>query len=220
MAAGGEGEMIHIGQLTPDPANARKHNPRNVGLIERALGEVGAARSIVIDENGVVLAGNATVEAAAAAGIERMQVVDADGETIIAVRRRNLTPDQKKRLALFDNRTSELADWDIEQLLADRDAGIDLASVGFSDFELAELLNEPMSPFDPSAEWQGMPEFEQDDQTPVKQLTINFAHADDLATFARLVEQTITMETRSVWFPAKGRERLRDLAYVGIEEAS
>ena len=134
------GDITHLGQLTSDPANARKHNPRNVGLIEQALNEVGAARSIVIDEHGTVLAGNATIEAAAAAGIERVQVVDADGETIIAVRRRNLTPEQKKRLAYFDNRTAELADWNIEQLLEDRDNGLDLAAVGFTDAELAELL--------------------------------------------------------------------------------
>src|SRR5690349_25083987 len=67
--------ITHIKDLTPDPANARQHNPRNVGMIQDALQEVGAARSIVIDEAGTILAGNATVEAAAAAGITRVQVV-------------------------------------------------------------------------------------------------------------------------------------------------
>jgi len=86
-------------------------------MIENALREVGAARSIVIDENDTVLAGNATIEAAAQAGIEKVQVVDADGETIVAVRRRGLTPEQKARLALYDNRTAELAEWD-EQAVA------------------------------------------------------------------------------------------------------
>lgn len=103
-----------LADLTPDPRNARKHNPRNVGMLEKSLNEVGAARSIVIDENGVVLAGNATIEAAGRAGIERVQVVDADGETIVAVRRTGLTQTQKTRLALYDNRTAELADWDAE----------------------------------------------------------------------------------------------------------
>lgn len=70
--------VTHIKDLKPDPKNARKHGLRNIGMIEKALGEVGAARSIVIDENDVVLAGNATVEAAAIAGIENVQVVEAD----------------------------------------------------------------------------------------------------------------------------------------------
>ncbi len=108
-------------------------------MIEAALREVGAARSIVVDEDGVILAGNATMEAAAAAGIERVHVVDVDGETIVAVRRSGLTPEQKIKLALFDNRTAELADWDpaILQFLAED--GVDLAAF-WRDDELAEVL--------------------------------------------------------------------------------
>ena len=130
-----------LGDLTPDPRNARKHNSRNVGMLEKALNEVGAARSIVIDEHGVILAGNATIEAAARAGIEKVQVVDADGETIIAVRRTGLTEAQKTRLALYDNRTAELADWDaqlITELLANERAILDGL---FYDSELADITD-------------------------------------------------------------------------------
>lgn len=109
-------EIRHIGDLKLDPKNARKHNPRNIGMLEDALHEVGAARSIVIDEDGVILAGNGVVEAAGAAGIERVTVVEADGNEIIAVRRTGLTPHQKQRLALYDNRVAELADWDGDML--------------------------------------------------------------------------------------------------------
>lgn len=111
----------HIGQLKPDPRNARRHNPRNVGMIADALHEVGAARSIVIDEENNILAGNGTIEAAAQAGITKMQVVDADGETIIAVRRSGLSAKAKKRLALYDNRTAELAEWEPSVLAEERD---------------------------------------------------------------------------------------------------
>ena len=130
----------NLGDLTPDPRNARRHNARNVGLIEDALNEVGAARSIVIDEDGVVLAGNATIEAAAQVGIERVQVVDADGETIIAVRRSGLTPEQKTKLALFDNRAAELAEWDAS-VLAELADTTDLSDL-FRDEELALLLQQ------------------------------------------------------------------------------
>jgi DNA modification methylase len=138
-------DITHIGDLTPDPANARKHNPRNVGMIEDALGEVGAARSIVIDEDGVILAGNATVEAAAQAGIEKVQTMYADGETLIAVVRTGLTNEQKKRLAFLDNRSAELATWDADQLLADLDAGFDFDGLFYED-ELAELLADVRQP--------------------------------------------------------------------------
>lgn len=144
--------LQHIGELTTDAENARAHNPRNVGMIVDALHEVGAARSIVIDEDGRILAGNATIEAAALAGIENVKVIEADGETIIAVRRSGLTEEQKKRLALYDNRTAELADWDIGQLAAGLEAGFDLSGL-WSELELAELglaLDEP--PEDPGAQ--------------------------------------------------------------------
>jgi hypothetical protein len=134
-------EVTHLGDLTPDPRNARRHNPRNVGMLVEALNEVGAARSIVIDEAGVVLAGNATIKAAAEAGITRVLTVDADGETLVAVRRTGLSPEAKTRLALFDNRVAELADWSPEVLEALKAEG--LTGGMFTDDEMAGLTNAP-----------------------------------------------------------------------------
>lgn len=135
----------HIRDLTAQPRNARKHTARNIGDIVNALHEVGAARSIVIDERGVVLAGNGTIEAAAEAGITKMQVVDADGDTIIAVRRTGLTPQQKDRLALFDNRAAEHALWDTDVLLQLEAEGA-LAGM-WTDDEVAAIkaLQEPVT---------------------------------------------------------------------------
>lgn len=133
--------LSHIKDLKPDAENLRAHNPRNIGMIEDALKEVGAARSIVIDESGNILAGNGTIEAAAAAGITKVQVVDADGETIVAVRRSGLSAEQKKRLAAFDNRTAELATWDTGQMRALLDKDADALKGMFGDEELKALLN-------------------------------------------------------------------------------
>jgi len=108
-------------------------------MIESAMREVGAARSIVVDEDGVILAGNATVEAAAQVGMTRVITVDADGETLVAVRRSGLTPAQKTRLALFDNRTAELAEWDEDVLAELEGEGIDLSDL-FRDGELDGIL--------------------------------------------------------------------------------
>jgi DNA modification methylase len=122
-------------QLTHDSRNARKHTPRNVTAITDALREVGAARSIVIDEDDVILAGNATVTAATEAGLG-LRVVESSGDEIIAVRRRGLTAKQKTRLALFDNRAAELAEWDVDILRGLEPE--DLAGM-FTDEEFAEL---------------------------------------------------------------------------------
>ena len=132
-------DPTHIKDLRPDPENRRKHNPRNIGMVVDALQAVGAARSIVIDEDGTVLAGNGVIEGAAEAGITRLRVVDADGSEVIAVRRRGLSVEQKRALAIFDNRTAELAEWDAAQLALDAEAGLSLAP-WFSDRELSKVL--------------------------------------------------------------------------------
>jgi len=128
-----------LADLKPDPANARAHNPRNIGMIADALQQVGAARSIVVDEDNVILAGNGVVAAATQVGIERVRIVETDGTEIIAVKRTGLTPGQKKKLALYDNRTGELATWDAAQIAAELEGGFDLSSM-FASEELSAIL--------------------------------------------------------------------------------
>lgn len=131
----------HLHDLKPDPQNARLHNDRNIGMIADSLREVGAARSIVIDENNIVRAGNGTLLGAAHAGITKVKVIDADGRTLIAVRRTGLTEDQKRRLSLLDNRAAELAEWDPDVLRALAEAGTPLDGI-FSQDELAALTQQ------------------------------------------------------------------------------
>jgi len=110
-------------------------------MIVEALHHVGAARSIVIDEDNVILAGNGVTEAAAEAGLTKLRVIDAAGDEIVAVRRTGLTAEQKRALAIYDNRAGELATWNTEQLAADMKAGLDLKPFFFEE-ELAALLKD------------------------------------------------------------------------------
>jgi len=134
-------ESKTLADLKPDQQNARKHNPRNIGMIAKAIGEVGVARSIVIDEDGNILAGNGTVEAVAECGITDVRVIKANGNELIAVQRTGLTPEQKKKLALYDNRTAELADWDIPALKEIEIGMPGLLEDMFMPLELDELLD-------------------------------------------------------------------------------
>jgi DNA modification methylase len=132
--------VTHIKDLVADPANRRKHNPRNIGMVVDALQQVGAARSIVIDEDNVILAGNGVTEAAGEAGITKVRVVDVAGDELVAVRRVGLTDEQKRRLAMYDNRAGELASWDADQLREDMANGLDLAPF-FTPAELESLTD-------------------------------------------------------------------------------
>jgi ParB-like chromosome segregation protein Spo0J len=131
--------MATLKELTPDPKNRRRHTSRNVDMVRESIEQVGTGRSIVIDEDDVVLAGNATVKAAGLAGLTKLKIVEAEGDEVIAVRRRGLSSEQKRALALYDNRTAELAEWDVEQLVEDVDAGLDLETF-FDEDELAGVL--------------------------------------------------------------------------------
>jgi DNA modification methylase len=105
-----------ISELKSDHKNARRRTDRSSELIKESLQRYGAARSIVIDEENRILAGNGTIDGAKAAGIKNLRIIETDGDEIIAVKRTGLTEEQKVGLALADNRTADLSEWDQEML--------------------------------------------------------------------------------------------------------
>jgi len=108
--------VTSINNLKSDHKNARRRTDRSTELIKESLQRYGAARSIVIDEDNRILAGNGTIEGAKAAGIKNVRIIETEGDEIIAVRRTGLSEDQKVGLALADNRTADLSEWDQEML--------------------------------------------------------------------------------------------------------
>lgn len=70
------------------------------------------------------------------------------------------------------------------------------------------------------AEWKGMPEFSQDDLTPVRQILVNFASEADVRAFSDLVGQRFTPKTRSIWYPEAEIGHFADKRYAAPEEAA
>lgn len=132
--------MLTIKDLKYDKRNARKHSSRNIEMIQKSLKEVGTGRSIVIDEGNNILAGNGTVESFTKNGKTKIKIIDSDGDTLIAVRRKGLTEEEKKKLSLFDNRTAEIADWDVD-ILKELEQEIDLSRM-FTEKELGNIFGE------------------------------------------------------------------------------
>lgn len=139
----GQIQLVSLSHVRPDSQNARRRTERSASLIENSLSEFGAARSIVIDEAGNVLAGNGTLEAAASIGIDQVLVVPADGNTLVAVQRTDLTARQKVRYAIADNRASDLSEWDASTLamLQEQDPDLHLDSF-WTDAELDHLMED------------------------------------------------------------------------------
>ena len=66
-------------------------------------------------------------------------------------------------------------------------------------------------------DWEGMPEFEQQDLSPKKSISVHFANYDDMRKFAKLVSQTVTPETQSIWYPAAEIDRYANKCYVDAD---
>jgi DNA modification methylase len=125
--------------LKPDTKNANKGTERGQQMIEASLRAYGAGRSILIDKNGRIIAGNKTAENFGSIGLEDVLVVQTDGTKLVAVQRMDLDLNDKaaQELAIADNRAGQVSlDWDIDVL---KELDVDLAKF-WSEDELAVLL--------------------------------------------------------------------------------
>ncbi len=110
---------LKISDLKFDDKNANKHTQKGMKLLEKSMQKLGAGRSILIDKDNNIIAGNGVVETAGQIGIEKIKVVETDGNEIIAVKRTDLKLNSKKgrELAIADNQTAkEGIDFDFEML--------------------------------------------------------------------------------------------------------
>ena len=150
-----------------DKRNYRKHNDRNKELINQSLGELGAGRSILIDNENEIIAGNGVFEQAQKLNIP-IKVIETNGEELIAVKRTDLaTRDEKrKKLAVMDNSTSDSSEFDIELLQEDFES-TDLEDMGIN----IEGLEFPIN-FEPEIEEDKIPEIEEKEKTKTGDLWI------------------------------------------------
>lgn len=152
-----------------DKRNYRKHNDRNKQLINQSLGELGAGRSILIDNENEIIAGNGVFEQAQKLNIP-IKVIETNGEELIAVKRTDLaTRDEKrKKLAVMDNSTSDSSEFDIELLQEDFES-TDLEDMGINIEDLEFPIN-----FEP--EEDEIPEIEEKEKTKTGDLWLLGKH--------------------------------------------
>jgi len=130
-------EWVPTARLRPWVANPRK-NDHAVDKVAASITRFGfGAPLLARRENGEVIAGHTRLKAALKLGIEQ-----------VPVRYLDLTADQAHLLALADNKTAELAEWD-EDALAAILADLQMKSfdvfdgTGFSMAEMKQLIDGP-----------------------------------------------------------------------------
>lgn len=137
-----------ITDYQPDPSNANLSSERGHREIDNSVSEDGAHRSGVADKNGVIVAGNQTLQAMVENGIEDVIEVETTGNEWVIVKRVDADVNDPnpnnlaRRIAYRDNRTQQLSlTWNPEQLLRDMQSGFDMEKL-FNQDELDALLSE------------------------------------------------------------------------------
>jgi DNA modification methylase len=133
-----------VGDLTPDPRNARTHPKRQIDQIKASITAFGFTNPILTDPEGHIIAGHGRLQAARAMGFAEVPTITLSG----------LSDAQKRALRIADNKIALNAGWDLEILqlelseLASLDVGIDLTLTGFSSGEIDVILTSSDDPDD------------------------------------------------------------------------
>lgn len=133
-------ERWPVEALVPYARNARTHSPDQVGELARSIKTFGWTMPVLVDEDGVIIAGHGRVMAAQQIGLTEVPVMIARG----------WTDAQKRAYGLADNKLAMNAGWDAgalrEELLFLGQVGVDPALMGFNDVELVTFLAAPPDP--------------------------------------------------------------------------
>ena len=114
-------EVVSVDDLIQDDHNFNKGTEQGQQLIERSFRECGAGRSVFIDKDNRLVGGNKAQKGFKAAGKKRVVIVDSDPDTLVAVRRKDVSLDsaEGRRMALLDNLTTQVnLAWDPSEIEA------------------------------------------------------------------------------------------------------
>jgi len=179
-------------EFLANPANARRHPVAQREALRGSFDVLGIIAPVLVNaKTSFVLDGHARIE----------ECLSRDENMLIPFIEVDLTEDEEAlALASFDWIT-QMAYYDrpaLESLLdgidTDNAALQSLLSDMAKDHGLIDLIN-------PMDEWQGMPEFEQEQSKPYHSLTLNFKTETDMINFSKLVNQTIRTTTTYLYYP-------------------
>jgi len=192
-------QQVKINKVKGNPSNPRIiKNDKFKKLVKsiQEFPEMLKLRPIVVDEDMMVLGGNMRLKASKEAGLSEVWIDIAEG----------LTEEQKKEFIVKDNVGFGEWDW---AMLGNEWNTIKITEWGLDVWENQDDKNE----LNAELEWSGMPEFNNDDLSPKRQIILSFKTDEDVQLFAKLINQELTTKTKSVWFPKVNDLVQKDKAY-------
>lgn len=131
-------EQRSLDQLKTNPRNARRHPAKQLHQLAASISEFGLNAPVLVDEDGVILAGHGRAAAAKLAGLAEVPVI---------VLRHLATSEQRRAYALADNKIQLNGSWDMEVLkqefreLSELNLTFDLEVTGFATAEIDVLID-------------------------------------------------------------------------------
>lgn len=137
-----EVDQLPVTSLRPYPRNARTHSQKQIAQIAASIRTFGFNNPVLIDGDGVIIAGHGRVAAAKSLGLETVPVIRLD----------HMSEAQKRAYILADNKLAEKAGWDKEilaielQNLIQIDLDFDISITGFEMPEIDVLISASETP--------------------------------------------------------------------------
>lgn len=127
----------NVADLIPYARNSRTHDKDQVSQIVASIKEFGFTNPVLIDDEGLIIAGHGRVQAAQKLKLKTVPTICLD----------YLTEAQKKAYVIADNRLALNAGWDFDMLKIElqdlTEDSFDLSLLGFEDKEINDILAEP-----------------------------------------------------------------------------
>ncbi len=193
--------VVPIPELKLHPKNRNVHPQEQLDRLAKILDYQGWRYPVKVSKrSGYVTSGHGRIEAAKINKWHQIPVSFQEYES----------DEQEYADLTADNAIASWAELDLSGINTDLPAfgpELDIDMLGLRGF-----LVDP-SELDPMKEWDGMPEFDQDDKTGYQRIQVHFFDRSGVVEFAKLIGQPITEKTRTVWYPDKIIERAADKVY-------
>lgn len=124
---------MRLEDLIPYENNPR-YNDEAVDAVEESIQQTGYIAPIIIDEDCVILAGHTRLKALYELGYDEADVIVVEG----------LSEEQKRKFRLLDNKTAEIAEWDLDKLLTELD-GLDFGDFDFFSKEIEQMADKQIA---------------------------------------------------------------------------
>ena len=188
-------ELIEINKLKPATYNPRQINTKQYNDLKKSIQKFDLVDPIIVNKDMTVIGGHQRLKIC-----KELKYKDVDCVVL------DLSKEEERELNIRLNKSGGEFDMDI---LANEFNIDDLVDWGFKHIDLGLNIDK----IDYDKEWEGMPEFKQDDKMPHRQIIVSFDNEDDVENFSTLLNQNITEKTKSLWYPKKEKNILKDKGY-------